>query len=163
MRTLILALVAIFALFSAGCCSSPSADPPSPAGLASDPGELDLQPVIAEPVRGACLRVPLLGCKICVGLSCDAPEPVFESVVMGQPVARPAAPRPAAPPPCESWDYEPAYVEPAAPAAGVPCGSASDTDPPWDYRPVFLEDDLGVPPALADPLPHAACPTCAGS
>lgn len=137
----ILALCA--ALFAAGCaCNSPA--PAGPPG--ASPEALDLQPVVNQPVRGVCLEIPLIGCKLCIGVDCNVPSPITPAV-FGQPVAAPRAPAaaddPCAEPPAAAFDPC-AYAEPWEPAPAY--GSASD--PEADYRPVIWPDDLGTPPAL---------------
>lgn len=142
MRFLLCALLCAFLALSAGCCSAdPAPATPGAAGV-------ELEPVVAQPVRGICTPT-IFGCKICVGVDC-APDPVFESVVMGTPVARPAAPA-AAPDPCAPV-YESPCVEYAAPApAAAPCGSASE--PYCPECDAFAsgsasDGDYGTPPAL---------------
>lgn len=102
MRFLILAACAVLL---AGCClADPAPEAPGSAGL-------DLQPVIAKPVNGWCVYVPVLDCYVCLGVDCGTPKPLVQQRVFGTPVARPAAPAAA---PCE-----PVYE-------ASPCGSCSD-------------------------------------
>lgn len=136
-------MLALCAVLVAGCCS---ADPaPAAPGATPDPmvaGEgLDLQPVIAKPVNGWCIYVPILDCYVCLGVDCGTPKPLIQGRVFGQPVERPAAfgapedcePVYAAPDPCGSAS------EPYCPDCDVPAwGSASDAG--FDY---------GTPPDLA--------------
>lgn len=131
MRYFILAAVAV-AL--AGCCGSGSA----PA--AQSASGVELEPVVAQPVRGICIPIPFTGCKVCLGVSCDTPT-LVEPAVFGTPVQRAA---PASAEPC-----------PQVYAAPDPCGSASDCpdgscDVPYAEAWGSSSDafDYGTPPAL---------------
>lgn len=139
-----LILAACAALLS-GCCSA------DPAPAAPGAEALDFEPVVAEPVRGICLQIPFTGCKLCLGVSCEAPD-IIQPAVFGRPVVRPAAPEFGAPDPCGE-----VYAAPSDPCADGSCyaepwGSSaygSGSDDVAEYRPVVFYDDLGDAPAMS--------------
>lgn len=115
--------ILFLALVLSACCGN---DAPAPQ---TSPYSGELVPVVGEPVRGACIEIPLLGCKLCVGLSCDVPE-VVTPAVFGRPVE--TAPQ--------------VQSDPCAEVYASPCGSASESWPsPVSWRAVDRASGL---PAL---------------
>lgn len=184
-RTLGLLCMAALGLLLAGCCgtqaasapaapaysSAMSADPCAPsyayAAPAAPTPAIELEPVVAQPVRGICLPIPLTGCKFCLGFHCDAPLlPLPEAAVFGTPVRRAGYSAPAAAPCGQVY------------AAPAPCvnrsGSASDGDfvhgmgEVCEYRVMFGTNtingpssrDYEAPPAGGGHDVGCGCPNC---
>lgn len=114
-----LALI-LLSLALAGCaCGTPA---PQSRGA-------DFEHVVGAPVSGVCLTLPLIPCRLCLGLDCLPLPPLVSRSVFGTPVE---AKRTYADP-CGAVTY----AEPTPCVYGCPSGSASDADVP----------DYGLPPA----------------
>lgn len=126
MRPLVLLSLLALCLTAVGCCGT-SQPAPSASGV-------DFEPVVAQPVSGLCLQLPLLPCKVCLGVDCSALPPLLSPAVFGTPVtySRPAAspcePVYAAPDPCSGSTSDCGY--------GMPPTASVYEQPPRDAGPL---------------------------